>query len=78
MNTTEKSLTKKDQNTTLAPAETTQLINGVAFKRYVGGSVFRKNNLKEPEKIQEVVEDEKQALQKDASGKLVMTKIETN
>ena len=59
MNTTEKSTTKKEQNTTLAPADTTQLVKGVPFKRYIGGSQLRKMNLKAPDKDQELVEDDK-------------------
>ena len=77
MNTTEKSVTKKDQNTTAGPGNEVITVNGAPFKRYVGGGQFRKMNLKNPDEKEEDVEDDQHTLKKDASGKLVMTKLET-
>ena len=77
MNTTEKSVTKKDQNTTAGPGTEVITVNGAPFKRYVGGGQFRKMNLKNPDEKEEDVEDDQHTLKKDASGKLVMTKLET-
>ncbi len=58
MNTTDKSVTKKDQNTTAGPGTEVITVNGTPFKRYVGGGQFRKMNLKNPDEKEEDVEDD--------------------